>query len=237
MKAVNIYAMDGIIQYINPNNCKSGVYRIVAPSGHFLVGSTNNFYNRCYKQHFANLKLGKHYNPHLQNRFNKTPVGWRFEVVEEVVNEDDLLAAEQKYIDIYFGQSRCMNINPFACKPPSAKGRKRSKEFIEKQKKRIPWNVGKPGTFKNRKHTTASKQRMSESHVGKAVDKATKTKISYTLRGRTKSEIIIAKRQISRFLTNTITNINISKNLLVQLIKNPDTQKEYLDVALALLSY
>lgn len=123
------------IQYCIPENIRSGIYKICAPNGHFLVGSTNNFKLR-WQDHFLLLKKNKHPNSRLQNTYNKYPKGWICEVLEKVSPVKELLLErEQNYIDIYFGSATCMNLNRRASAPPSQKGVKRaprSKEYIEK---------------------------------------------------------------------------------------------------------
>lgn len=159
--------MQDEIQYINPENWGSGIYKITAPGGYYLYGSTKNFNSRWIKQHTANLKHGKHENIHMQRRFNKYPHGWVFEAVEFVIPiERNLRNKEQEYLDKHHGAVLCMNINPFASRPPSAKGKQLTNEHRAKLKGRIPWNKGLPGTFKDKHHTPETREQIRQRMLG-----------------------------------------------------------------------
>lgn len=106
----------------------SGIYKIII-SKYYYIGSSNNIERRTTK-HLQHLRENKHVNPFLQNVYNKHS-DWKIEIVERC-KESKLLEAEQKYIDEHYGKDGCLNLNPTACKPPSARGRILSEETKRK---------------------------------------------------------------------------------------------------------
>ena len=77
----------------------SGIYYIVNTcNGDYYIGSSMQFYIRM-RQHFSDLKSGRHSNIHLQNAVNKYGLdNFEFKCVEEVKPEN-LLEREQEYLD------------------------------------------------------------------------------------------------------------------------------------------
>jgi len=106
-----------------------GIYKIILGE-YYYIGSSNNIQRRITK-HLQHLRRGTHINPFLQNVYNKHSGTWKVKVLEETV-EQDLLAIEQKYLDIHYGKDGCLNLVPTANKPPSARGRKQPKWVREK---------------------------------------------------------------------------------------------------------
>ena len=102
---------------------KCGVYQIKNKvNGKVYIGSSKHLGHRM-KEHFRDLKYKKHPNIHLQRAYNK--YGRKniiFEVIE-FCSVIDQLNIEQYWINSFLGES-CYNMNPFASKPPSPKGRK-----------------------------------------------------------------------------------------------------------------
>ena len=127
-KAINIYMTSDN----NTLHC-AGIYKIIATTGHFYIGSSKNVYSR-FQEHLRELRNSRHANIHMQRRFNKYPIGWACEVIEIINNPiENLLVAEQRHINYSYNNVLCMNINPDATKPPSHKGRKQSTESIAKR--------------------------------------------------------------------------------------------------------
>lgn len=132
----------------------SGIYRIIAPTGEYYIGSSNNVKKR-WILHQSDLRNNKHVNPHMQHRYNLHPIGWVCEIIE-FVSTDQLLVYEQRYIDEHFGKTCCMNCNPFATKPPSRSGSKLS-EYAKQKLSKLYKNVPRSEEVKAKIRATKSK--------------------------------------------------------------------------------
>jgi group I intron endonuclease len=87
------------------------------------VGSSKNLYNRE-KEHFSDLRKGKHHNIYLQRAYNKYgEKNFVFEVIE-TCKEDERLDIEQQYIDKFISSNNCYNINKNAILPPTSNKKK-----------------------------------------------------------------------------------------------------------------
>jgi len=210
------------IQYVNLNNWISGIYRITAPNGDYYYGSSCNFNKRWKNSHINRLKEKTHENVYMQNVFNKYPAGWLFEAIERVEPVSSILEnIEQKYLDLYYGKPGCMNINPFASRPPSPKGKvgywcnkKQSPEHIEKRaaaqrgKPNIKSSINNLGNKngagnKGRKRTIESRLKMSLAQTGKKwpIEK-------------------IIKRQLTRLDKGLIKRINVDPIVLQKMVNS-----------------
>jgi group I intron endonuclease len=75
----------------------------------FYVGSTVNSRVR-FQTHRRNLRAGKHQSPHMQAAWNKYGEDcFKFEIIEIVECSENLLAAEQKWLDEHAGKPHCYN--------------------------------------------------------------------------------------------------------------------------------
>lgn len=162
------------LAFVNPNNWKSGIYKIVAPNGYYIYGSTNNFERRCYREHFYELERNNHSNSFLQNVFNKhKDEKWTFEAIEFVEPVRTLLLErEQVFLSSSIGE-KSMNINKDANKPPVQYG-KQKKETIEKRalklkgKKRSEEQKKRIALSKiNRHHTPEAKEKIRQYQLSK----------------------------------------------------------------------
>lgn len=78
---------------------KIGVYKIEI-GGKFYIGSTVSSFKRRWGTHLQEFRKGTHDNPYLQNAFNKYGEGdLKFTIIEIVLNLEDVIIREQKYID------------------------------------------------------------------------------------------------------------------------------------------
>lgn len=114
----------------------SGIYKILnTNNGKFYIGSSKNILKR-YKQHLKELEKGKHINRHLQSSFNKYGDVFKL-IILEICNENILSEREKYYIDYTksLDEKIGYNINPFADRPPSWKGKKHTNETKEKMSK------------------------------------------------------------------------------------------------------
>jgi group I intron endonuclease len=92
----------------------SGIYKIVnASNGKYYIGSTVNL-KRREKEHFQNLRNGCHINVILQRAFNKySESSFTFVVLEEC-DADDLMTAEQRFLDEHYHTGVLYNVSRFA---------------------------------------------------------------------------------------------------------------------------
>ncbi len=171
----------------------SGVYRILCSTGHYYIGSTKNFIKR-WKEHLKKLTTSKHNNIHMQNRYNKHPEGWLFEIVKTVdpVSEN-LLQVEQKYLTERVGiDTLCMNINKSAMHPsrlgikiPHTEQTKNKislahKGLLVSAETRMKMSVAHKGKIK----TEAHRANLSKSCTGRILSEETKLKKSLALKGK-----------------------------------------------------
>lgn len=78
-------------------------------NGKFYVGSSTQRYVR-WRTHKKKLRANTHHCPHLQAAWNKYGEGsFEFSVVERVVNEADLHAAEDRWLSEHVGKPHCYN--------------------------------------------------------------------------------------------------------------------------------
>ena len=126
------------------------------------IGSSNDIYQRIHRHRWA-LKYKKHENPRLQNAWNKYGgANFAFEVIEECSNSEDLVKLEQEYLN---SNDNLYNIATDARIPP--KGYKQSKEQKRNHSKKMKlWYKTHTNPFKNKKHSTESKQKISQSNKG-----------------------------------------------------------------------
>jgi len=104
----------------------------------FYVGSTVNSRVR-FQTHRRNLRAGKHQSPHMQAAWNKYGEDcFKFEIIEIVECSEDLLAAEQKWLDEHAGKPHCYN-----------------------------WATDASAPMRGKKHTDYSKGKVSENRKGK----------------------------------------------------------------------
>lgn len=104
---------------------KSGIYIIECiKNNKFYIGSCqsnsknsnskNGFYRRWF-HHISCLQRNKHSNPHLQAMWNKYgQTSFKFSIIEIIENKNIILEKEQYYLDKYYNNKNCININKFA---------------------------------------------------------------------------------------------------------------------------
>jgi group I intron endonuclease len=109
-----------------------GIYKITNKvNGKIYVGSSTNL-NRRYYLHLNLLRNNKHFNIHLQSSYNKyNEENFEFSIIE-YCTADQLKEKEEYYIKILDCLNEGYNINQFSDRPPSWKGKKHTKETIEK---------------------------------------------------------------------------------------------------------
>ena len=119
------------------NNTKSGIYKIQnVVNGKMYVGSAVDIGKRI-GQHLRSLRKDYHINPKLQHAWNKYgAASFTFSVLEFVDDKYDLLDREQFWIDHYNSSVAGYNITPTA------------------------------GSLLGFKHTTDTRKKMSDAHIG-----------------------------------------------------------------------
>jgi group I intron endonuclease len=95
-------------------------------NGKFYIGSSIDFEARkrshlCSKDKYP-----------FQNALRQNPGIFEWQIWEDDSTEPVL---EQALLDMWFGKEQCYNLNPVASVPPSWKGRKQSKDHIQKRTK------------------------------------------------------------------------------------------------------
>jgi predicted GIY-YIG superfamily endonuclease len=87
-----------------------GVYKITnTANGKVYIGSTATDMDGRWKTHRSALRLGKHYNRHLQRAWNTYgEQSFTFEVVEEGIDKNDVRQKELSWIQKFFGKN-CYN--------------------------------------------------------------------------------------------------------------------------------
>jgi group I intron endonuclease len=112
---------------------KNVIYKIRnVVNNKFYVGSTVNTEIR-FKAHRRHLRKGKHQSPHMQAAWNKYGEDcFKFEVIEHVENPEDLLKAEQLWLNEHAGKPYCYNWATDASAP--MRGKKHTVETLLKIK-------------------------------------------------------------------------------------------------------
>lgn len=153
----------------------AGIYKITCTqNGHFYIGRTSNYEKRI-NQHKIDLKGGKHKNQRMQHCYDKYgPDSFVYELIERADAETDLIAEEQRLLDMYIDSDSCMNINRSAkvfCDVPMTEERRARISQSRKGKK------GAKRTAEQRKH-------ISDALMGHKISEETKRKISEAHKGK-----------------------------------------------------
>lgn len=173
----------------------SGIYQLLnLVNNKRYVGSAVNLKRRN-KQHFSDLRKGKHHCIHLQNAFEKYgEENFIFEVLEIVEDKNNLLQWEQWFLDYYDFES-LYNTCPTA---GNSLGVVRSEETKEKLRKA---NLGKRHSEEtkekcriaslgkiSKRHSEETKIRLSKANKGKIFSEETKEKLRIAKLGKRRSE-------------------------------------------------
>ncbi len=145
-----------------------GVYQIEL-NGKKYVGSTALTFKERWYFHLQKLRKGNHKNRHLQSAFNKYgEENLKFSILEIVRTSDELIIAEQWYIDELKPE---YNIRKVANDNRGIKFSNETKAKMSKAQMGNKKNLG-------RKLTEEIKQKISEANKGKVRSEETKHKIS-----------------------------------------------------------
>lgn len=168
---------------------KNVIYQIRnVVNGKLYIGSAVDSKIR-FEKHRRQLRKGKHHCAHLQASWNKHGEDcFKFEMLECV--EGDLLEAEQRWIDRYYGKGNCYNTAKFAGAP-----------------------------MRGRTHTEEAKQRIQEAlprgqnhyRYGKPLDEEIRKKIGDTQRGKKKGPRTFTPEGLARAQENMRKNAREQK--------------------------
>lgn len=160
------------------------IYKIInAINNKFYVGSAVNFEKRK-ARHLWRLRRGDHANKHLQAAWNKYgEASFVFAVVQEVSETEDLLAAENVWLQKHVGQDYCYNIATDAMAPQTGMfGEKNTmwgKTFTHTDTAKARISAASRARVQSEEEKAKRRQTMK----GHAVPTATRAKISQTLSG------------------------------------------------------
>lgn len=141
---------------------RTGIYMIFNfETEDFYIGSARVNFNKRYKQHFVDLRGGRHINNILQRSFNKHGgENFYFIIIEFVDGEDNILNKEQFYID---------ELNPRYNIAKNVRQPKLGIKMSEEHKERLRQiNLGKPAWNKGIPFCEETRRKMSISKKGKS---------------------------------------------------------------------
>ena len=181
-----------------------GIYKITnILNGKFYIGSSKNLVKRFY-EHKLFLRNNTHTNTHLQNAWNKYgEENFKFEIIEVLEYEEDLLRVEQYYLDFLEPYNSEIGYNIAIDSQACMTGRTHAKETCSYLSER---QIGNKNHFYGRKHSEETKQLMrkpkSEEH---------KRKISNSNKGKQKTEE--QKRKNSEAHKGKVYSVETKKKL------------------------
>lgn len=161
-----------------------GIYKIInVINNKFYVGSAVNFAERK-RKHWWMLRKNTHANKHLQSAWGKYgEQAFKFVIVEEVLQDVDLLVAENAWLKEHVGKEYCYNLATDATAPTTGWFGKKNPMFgktfthTEDAKARIG------AAAKLRVQTEDEKVKRRKSMQGHIVPASVKAKISAKLSG------------------------------------------------------
>ena len=158
-----------------------GVYYILNMINNKIYIGSSIHVNKRFHEHKSALNNGTHYNGHLQNAWNMYGGNnFEFKIIEEINGDyNDLLNAEQKWIDYYksYDRDRGYNISAYArgsggyivseetkkkisISHTGKRHSEKTKQMLSEQRK------GELNNFYGKKHTEEARKKMSESKRG-----------------------------------------------------------------------
>ena len=175
---------------------KNVIYKIRnVVNEHYYVGSTVDSRKRFWAHRKA-LRTNSHDCIHLQRAWNKYGEDcFRFEVVEQLDNKDQLYPAEQKWLDEHHGKEYCYNSAAHADSPmrnasPEVRAKLAAKTKAWHEMHEHPrLGVNLSEELKLQIRTSRTGKHAGEKHYryGKTVSEEVRKKISDTLRGKSKT--------------------------------------------------
>lgn len=167
------------------NTC--GIYAITCTvTGKAYIGSAVNIPQR-WAVHKHLLGQGKHHSPHLQRAWDKYGAqAFVFSILEVIESDNDLVTAEQKWMDAYQSYDDRYGYN--ICRTA---GSTLGREMSDKAKAALlAANLGRPLSAEHR-------AKMSARRLGKPLSEKTKARVSAALKGKPKSAEAVARQSKS----------------------------------------
>ena len=166
------------------------------PTGKMYVGSASFIVQR-FSRHRTDLRKGLHANPHMQNAWNKYGEGeFVFRELECVLDKNDLVACEQRWIDELKPQFNVHRIagSALGCRHSEQSKRNRSavltRYWSEHTKKPMSpetkAKISKAGLGRKLNFSDEHRARLSQSSTGRKLSDETKEKIRKAHLGKSK---------------------------------------------------
>ena len=159
-----------------------GIYKIInVVNNKFYVGSAVRL-SRRRTRHFSELRTNRHNNAKLQAAWNKYgESSFIFVVVEELPDDADLLAAEDRWLKEHVGKDYCYNIGTTATAPHLGMSGPLSPTWGRKHTEGAKQRIG--AASKARVQSEEEKQKRRLTMKGHVVQSSTRAKISAALSG------------------------------------------------------
>ena len=159
-----------------------GIYKIInIVNNKFYVGSAVNL-SRRRARHFSELRNNRHSNGKLQNSWNKHgESAFTFVIVEELPEDADILAAENRWLKDHVSKDYCYNIGVDATAPHLGMSGELSPTWGHKHTEEAKAKIAAASA--TRVQTEEEKVKRRKSMRGHHVAASTKAKISATLSG------------------------------------------------------
>jgi group I intron endonuclease len=182
MCCVTRYISVFYLQFRKGGDMARGIYKIInVVNNKFYIGSAVNL-SRRRARHFSELRNNRHNNGKLQNAWNKYgEQAFTFVVVEELPEDADILAAENRWLKDHVGKDYCYNIGVDATAPHLGMSGELSPTWGHKHTDEAKAKIA--AASKARVQTDEEKAKRRKSMRGHHVTASTKAKISATLSG------------------------------------------------------
>lgn len=161
------------------------IYKIInVVNNKFYVGSAVNFEKRK-ARHLWRLRRGDHANKHLQAAWKKYgDQSFLFAIVQEIPETQDLLAAENVWLQEHVGKEYCYNLGTDATAPTRGWAAEKNpmwgKNFFHTQEAKARIAAASKSRIQSKEEKAKRRQTMKGHHVSTS----TRAKISATLSGQ-----------------------------------------------------
>lgn len=159
-----------------------GIYKIINTANQkFYVGSSVNL-SRRKARHFRELAINKHPNKHLQAAWDKYgAAAFEFVIVELVGPDEDILAAENRWLKEHVGKDYCYNLGRDATAPSLGMKGELSPTWGRVRPQHERDAISRAG--KLRVMSEESKRKISRALKGNVIPAEVREKISESLKG------------------------------------------------------
>jgi group I intron endonuclease len=177
---------------------KAVIYKIInIQNAKFYIGSSTVLAAR-WRKHTRDLRANKHHCPHLQSAWNKYGEdSFVFRVVEVVEQQEQLPAAEQRWLNEHHGKAHCYNFAKYV--DNSNRGIVRADSHKQALSAALTeFYKNNPHPALGRQHSEESKARMRSNRAGKPVAESTRELLRLANIGKTASAETRAKLSAQR---------------------------------------